>query len=119
MFNDIKAYLYVFAKNLGYNLLENDNNLNQIAQQIDNRIKIELKSCIFEQEMHCACKKCRMLYEERGKITNKLYKYCINSGEVTNNIPPNCPKLGQRNNVFDNYKDTVTDVIINIRKRGK
>lgn len=116
MKNDIKAYLYVFAKSLGHDLSENNDALNQIAEQIELRALSCIKECLFEQKIHSTCKKCKMLYEERGKITNKKYKYCISSGSFSNGMPPDCPKLGKSSEVFDNTKD---DDIIEIRKRSR
>lgn len=113
MIEDIKAYLYVFAKNLGHNLSENDYNLNEIAKQIESRF---LYHNNFLQNSHSACKKCIMQYEERGNITNKKYKYCIFSGEVSKSVPINCPKMGLKQQVFDNTED---DTVEDIRRRSK
>lgn len=113
MINDIKSYLYVFAKNLGHNLSENDYNLNEIAKQIETRA---LSNNNFCQNMHSACKKCIMKYEERGNITNKKYKYCIYSGEHSQYIPNNCPKIDKKQEVFDRTED---NDIAEIRKRGR
>lgn len=113
MIEDIKAYLYIFAKNLGHNLSENDYNLNEIAKQIESRL---LYHNNFLQNSHSACKKCIMQYEERGDITNKKYKYCIFSGEISKSIPMNCPKIGSnkldvKQQVFDNTEDnTIEDI---------
>ncbi|MCK9442188.1 MAG: hypothetical protein M0Q13_12295 [Methanothrix sp.] len=113
MIEDIKAYLYIFAKNLGHNLSENDYNLNEIAKQIENRL---LHNTIFLQNLHSVCKKCAMQYEERGNISGKKYKYCIFSGEISKNVPINCPKLGLKQQIFDNTEDNTVE---EIRKRGK
>jgi hypothetical protein len=56
MTNNIKAYLAVFAKNLGHNLSENDRDLNFIAEQIEARTMFCNKNQIFEQNLHSTCK---------------------------------------------------------------
>jgi len=113
MIDDIKAYLYVFAKNLGHDLSENNDNLNDIAKQIEQRV---INHSNFEQISSFACKKCIMKYEERGNITKKKYEFCISSGEFNIRIPINCPKFGKKQEVFDNNED---NIIEDIRKRGK
>ena len=113
MLNDIKSYLYVFAKNLGHNLNENDYLLNEIAKQIESRV---LSKDVFSQANHYACKKCKMIYEERGSITNKKYRYCIFSDTDSKNVPINCPKIGETKIVFDKTEE---DVIADIRKRAR
>lgn len=112
MINDIKSYLYIFAKNLGHDLTENNYLLNEIAKQIESRA---LSIDVFSQVNHSACKKCKMLYEERGNITNKKYKYCIFSDSDSKYVPVNCPKIGDIKIVFDKTEE---DVVADIRKRG-
>ena len=113
MINDIKSYLYVFAKELGHNLSEDDFTLNEIAKQIEIRA---LSNSIFCQNMHSACKKCRMKYEEYGSITNKKYKFCIFSGDNSQYVPNNCPKKYKKQEVFDRTEDNTVE---EIRKRGR
>ena len=113
MINDIKSYLYIFAKNLGHNLYENDFNLNEIAKQIEYRL---LNNSNFSQIISSVCDKCPLKFEERGSITNKKYKYCISSDKYSKSMPINCPKLGKKQIVFDNTED---DTVEEIRRRGK
>lgn len=113
MLNNIKSYLYIFAKNLGHNLTENDYLLNEIAKQIESRI---LSKEVFSQANHSACKKCKMIYEERGSVTNKKYKYCIFSESDSKHVPINCPKVGETKIIFDKTEE---DAVADIRKRGK
>ena len=113
MLDDIKAYLYIFAKTLGHNLTECDTDLIEMAKCIE-RVSLECNN--FEQITHSACKKCLMKYEERGTITNKKYKYCIYSGEFSKNVPKYCPKIGIKQKVFDKTVDNPAE---EIRKRGR